>query len=102
MLDRMIEEEENYKRINRKYVHFEIDEMNFQGESYQLVAATSIEGSQIDARFCTYLREKGQWLEYSGDGVRVAKRTAVQKMCALVLQYRRLIKNEKRMTTIRE
>ena len=32
----------------------------------------------------------------------MVKKTAVQKICALMLQYRRVIKNEKRMATMRE
>lgn len=102
LFDRLIEEEENYKRINRKYIHFEMEEMEFHGETYQLVAATSIEGSQVDARYLTYLRDKHHWLEYNGEHVRVVKKNVVQKICALLLHYRRLIKNDKPMTAIRE
>lgn len=76
--------------------------MLFNGESYQLVAATSIEGSQVDSKFITYLRDKRHWLEYNGEHVKLVKKTAVQKICALMLQYRRVIKNEKRMATMRE
>jgi hypothetical protein len=76
--------------------------MSFNGETYQLVAATSIEGSQVDAKFITYLREKSYWLEYNGEHVKIVKKTVVQKICVLLLQYKRIIKNEKRMTAIRE
>ena len=75
--------------------------MIFYGECYQLVAATSIEGSQVDAKFITYLRDKNHWLEYNGEHVKMVKKSVVQKICALLLQYKRVIKNEKRMTTIR-
>jgi hypothetical protein len=39
-----------------------MEEMPLNGSLYQLVAATSIEGSQIDARYLTYIRNKNQWL----------------------------------------
>jgi hypothetical protein len=48
------------------------------------------------------LRKENHWLEYNGEHVKIIKKTVVQKICALLLQYKRLIKNEKRMTTIRE
>jgi len=90
MFDRVIEEDQNYKHISRKYIHFEMDEMQLNGSLYQLVTATSIEGSQMDARYLTYIRDKNHWLEYNGERVRTVKKAWVQKICVLSLHYRKI------------
>jgi hypothetical protein len=64
--------------------------MQLNGGLYQLVAATSIEGSQMDAHYLTYIRNKSQWLEYKGENVRIVKKALVQKICALTLHYRKI------------
>lgn len=39
-----------------------MEQLPLNGSLYQLVAATSIEGSQIDATYLTYIRNNNRWL----------------------------------------
>ena len=87
MLDRM--GHLDFHKLNRKAVHFEVDEMVLNGDSYQLMGAIALEYTTLRYHYSVYLRDKGRWLMYEGDTVKIVKKTTLQRICALTLVYHR-------------
>jgi hypothetical protein len=54
---------------------------------------TSIEGNNRNIKYKTYTIKEGEeqeWIEYDGKHTKVVKEAVVEKLCALVLYYKRV------------
>jgi ubiquitin C-terminal hydrolase len=60
------------------------------GQKYNLIGLTSIEGEHHNIRYKTYTsKSRDEWYEYDGRLVRVVDSKYIEKLCALVLYYQK-------------
>ena len=86
-IERVVEEEDGFKKILTQHVRFPLRGFELTGKKYQLVGLTSISGAAKNISYRTYCLEEGEWREYDGKTGRTVDEATVEKQCALLLNY---------------